>query len=100
MAGPPLLPWEAEASVWMKSCPMGSFGKLETAPWVTVASGMLWLEQLVGQHHAGEAQDVNGIADLGLAVRDGQRRVGAVGHAQQGQVPPGFGERAVARCRT
>jgi hypothetical protein len=38
MAGPPLLPCAAGASVWIRSCPMASTLKPETAPFVTEAS--------------------------------------------------------------
>ena len=53
----------------------------------------------MGEHDAGEAQDVHGVADLRIAAGEAEGRVGAVLHAQQGEVAAGVWRGAAGRCR-
>jgi hypothetical protein len=48
------------------------------------------VEQLVGQHHTGETQNVDRVPQFGVAGGHRQRGIGAVRYAEEGQVAPRF----------
>ncbi len=94
MAGPPLLPWAAGASVWMRSWLMTSTLNPDTAPLVAEASRVdALVQELVGEHDPGKAEDVHRVADLHLAGGEADRGIDAVLHPQECEVAPGVGRR-------
>src|SRR5713101_368930 len=46
------------------------------------------IEELVGEHHAREADDMDRVADLGRSrIREGKDREGLARHLEQGEIP-------------